>query len=109
MSNTYDLYTKDFVISFAYYIKTADGYDFGETKQMIIEDCYFDYQAEEKFFELTGEDYEGICVMDIHEVDLTTEDEIRFMEKTAMLEHLFGTTDFGQTDHALELKYSDYE
>lgn len=109
MSNTYDLYTTDFIISFALYNKVGEDWEIGDKKQIIIEDCYFEEQAEQKFWELTGFDYDGICLMDIEELELTTHKDLLLLEKSAMLEHLFGTTDFGQTDHAIKLKYSDYE
>ena len=109
MTNTFDLMTTDFLITFAYYIKAGDGFEFGPKKQIVIHDCYFDHQAEEKFWELFGQDYDGVCLFDTEEIDLTTYAEVKRMEEAAIIEHLFDTTQFGQTDQAIALKYSDTE
>ena len=107
---TFELEPTDFTIRFAYYIKNADGdYDFGPEQTITITDCFFDYQAEQKFWELTGNDYANICLFDTEEADWTTEREVLKMEKDAIVEHLFGTTQFGQTDAAIALKYYDHE
>jgi len=107
---TFDLQPTDYTIRFAYYIKNADGdYDFGPEQTITITDCFFDYQAEQKFWELCGQDYEGVCVFDTYEEDWTTKREVLKMEKDAIIDHLFGTTQFGETDVAIALKYSDCE
>lgn len=107
--STFELQTADFKITFAYYIKTADGYDCGPTQTITISDCYFDHQAEEKFWELCGQDYESVCLIDTEEVEWSTEREVLKMERDAIVEHLFGTTEFGQTDAAIAQKYYDCE
>ena len=109
MTNTFDNYAKDYQITFAYYIKNADNddYDFGPTHTIIINDCFTEHQAEEKFWQLCGQGYEGVCLFDTEEV-YSTEAEVLMMEKQAIAEHLFGTTQFGQTDLAIATKYSDH-
>ena len=106
---TFDLQPTDWKITFAYYTTTKDGSGIGPTQTIIITDCYFDYQAKEKFWELCGQGYEGVCLFDIEEADWTTEHEVQKMEENAITEHLFGTTEFGQTDLAIAMKYSDTE
>lgn len=68
MTNTFDTYAADYLITFAHYTTTKDGSGIGPTKTITIHDCFTDTQAEEKFWELCGQCYEGVCVFDTEEV-----------------------------------------
>jgi hypothetical protein len=107
---TFELQPTDWTVTFAYYIKDANGdFDLGPTQAITISDCYFETQAVDKFFELTGQNYDAVCVIDCYEQEWTTEREVLKMERDAIVEHLFGTTQFGQTDVAIATKYYDNE
>jgi hypothetical protein len=107
--STFELQPTDFKITFAYYTTTKDGSGIGPTQTIIITDCFFDHQAEEKFWQLCGQGYEGVCLFDTEEVEWSTHKEVLKMEQDAIVEHLFGTTEFGETDLAIAVKYSDTE
>ena len=119
MTNTFELQPTDYAVTFAYYIKGEDilldgkkvgsDYDFGPEQMIIITDCYTESQATDKFWELCGQDHEGVCMFDCYQAEETPERYVSRLEKEAIVEHLFGTTQFGQTDLAKELKYSDHE
>lgn len=108
MTNTFNTYAKDYLITFAYYTTTKDGSGIGPTNTITIQDCYTEEQAEQKFWELCGQGYEGVCLFDTEEV-YSTDAEVRRMEEHAVIEHLFDTLDFGQTDVAFAQRYSDQE
>lgn len=112
MTNTFDTYAKEYLITFAYYIQIeGDQYSkvrVGNKKKIIINDCFTEDQAERKFWDLYGCDYDGVCLFDTEEV-YSTDAEVRRMENNAVIEHLFDTTQFGQTDVAFDQKYSDQE
>jgi len=107
---TFELQPTDWTITFAYYTKDANGdFDLGPTQTITISDCYFENQAVDKFFELNGQNYDAVCLIDCYEAEETIRDYVVKMEQNAITEHLFGTTEFGQTDVAIALKYYDHE
>ena len=109
MTNTYELQPTDYTITFAYWVKKQDGVDFGPQQTITITDCFTEKQATDKFWEICGQDYEGVCMFDCYQAEETTGQYVSRLEKDAIVEHLFGTTQFGQTDLAIESKYGDYD
>lgn len=105
---TFELQPTDHVVTFAYWLTGPDGPEFGPEQMIVITDCFTDYQAEQKFWQLCGEDHEGVCMFDCYQAEETPEKYMFRLEKDAITEHLFGTTQFGQTDVALLQKYSDH-
>jgi len=107
--STFELQPTDFTVTFAYYIKNNEELDLGPTQSITISDCFFEHQAIDKFFKLNGQDYDAVCVIDCFEAEWSTHKEVLKMEQDAIVEHLFGTTEFGQTDAAIAQKYYDIE
>lgn len=107
---TFELQPTDYAVTFAYWIKNADNddFDFGPEQMIIITDCFTEHQATDKFWELCGQDHEGVCMFDCYQAEETPDRYVSRLEKEAIVEHLFGTTQFGQTDAAIKLKYSDH-
>ena len=111
MTNEFDFITTDWIITFAYYTKTTgDKYSkvsLGPEQQIVIEDCYFDSQAEEKFWTLTGNDYDNIWLIDTEEAEITIKDrtiEMQVVENDMTTPPLIGYLVLETMDFVIDTK-----
>lgn len=104
MTNTFEMIAKDYTISFGEYQRIDGELDIVNIREITIEDCYFEHQAVDKFWQLVGEDYDTYVMLDCWEQEWDTMDNILYFEQQAILEHLFGS-EFGVTDQYLVNKY----
>lgn len=75
----------------------------GISNTLTIKNCYSERHAMDKFSNLYRN--EDIIIEDCYAQELTTRDELILMEREALTEHLFGTTDIGLTDDFIYDKY----